>query len=44
VSAATEFQCLLGLLKWKNHLNEGPELAVVDDLSDGGEAKGTVYT
>ena len=38
VSAATEFQCLFGLLKWKNRLNEGAELAVVDDLSDVGEA------
>jgi hypothetical protein len=38
VSAATEFQCLFGLLKWKNRLKEGSELPVVDDLSDVGEA------
>src|SRR5260370_65469 len=38
VSVATEFQRIFGLLKLKNRLNEGSELAVVDDLSDVGEA------
>src|SRR3984893_8537630 len=38
VSAATQFQRLFGLLKGKNCLNEGPELAVVDELSDVGES------
>jgi hypothetical protein len=37
VSAATQFQCLFGLYKRENCLNEGPELAVVDELSDVGE-------
>src|SRR5918999_2060799 len=38
VSAATEFERLFRLLKWKNRVNERPELAVVDELCDGGEA------
>ena len=38
MSATTEFQRLFGLLKWKDRLNEGAKLAVVDDLSDVREA------
>src|SRR5213083_2471865 len=37
VAAATEFQRLFGLRQGKNHLNERPELAVVNDLSDVSE-------
>jgi hypothetical protein len=36
VSAATERQDLFGLLKWKNRLNEGSKLAVVDGLRGAG--------
>jgi len=36
VSAATQFQSLFGLYKGKHCLNEGLELAVVDELSDVG--------
>ena len=39
VSAATQFQSLFGLYKGKHCLNEGLELAVVDELSDVPMAK-----
>src|SRR5580704_12373328 len=38
MSAVTEFQCLLSLRKWKNLLNEGLELAIIDDLHNVGES------